>query len=357
MVRPRGAPRQRENARIGIFTTMTAWPSSLSIRPELAAPADPLSEVLRSVRLTAGIFLESHFTAPWCVTANMDASDCTPFLARPAQLIAFHVVTEGELLVWVGDDEPVRAQAGEILLFPGNDGHVLASARGLKPVRAGTLIQPAENGGIARIEHGGGGASTRIVCGFLATEDGYNPLIASLPRVLSLDIREGTARDWIEASVRFAAGELAAGRLASSTVVSRLSETLLVEAVRQYSTTLSSGDTGWLNGVKDPQIGRALALIHRDLATPWSAETLAKAVALSRSAFADRFTSLVGMPPIRYLTVWRLQTARLNLRAMRTNIARVAHGVGYESEEAFSRAFKREFGVSPAQWRDAPLAA
>lgn len=318
---------------------------------------DPLSEVLRSVRLVGGVFLDAHFTAPWCVTANMDASDCTPFLARPKQLIAFHVVTQGELLVWIGDEEPIRARAGEILLFPGNDGHVLASARSIKAVRAGTLIKPAENGGLARIDHGGGGASTRIVCGFLATEDGYNPLIASLPRVLSLDIREGTARDWIEASVRFAASELAAGRLASSNIMSRLSETLLVEAVRQHSVARAQDDAGWLAGVKDPQIGRALALIHRDLAASWSAESLAREVALSRSAFADRFSSLVGMPPIRYLTVARLQTAKLNLRAARINIAKVAHSVGYESEEAFSRAFKREFGVSPAQWRDAEFAA
>ncbi|NWG24132.1 MAG: AraC family transcriptional regulator [Pseudorhodoplanes sp.] len=336
---------------------MTAWPSSLTIRPDSNLRVDPLSEVLRSVRLTGGVFLNAHFTAPWCVTANMDASDCTPFLAKPAQLIAFHVVTEGELLVWIGDEKPLTARAGEILLFPGNDGHVLASAQGVKAVRAGTLIQPAVNGGLARIDHGGGGASTRIICGFLATEDGCNPLIAALPPVLSLDIREGTARDWIEASVRFAASELAAGRLASSNVLSRLSETLLVEAVRQYSSTLANADSGWLNGVKDPQIGRALALIHRDMAAPWSAETLARNVALSRSAFADRFTALVGMPPIRYLTVCRLQTARLNLRQIRTTIAKVAHGVGYESEEAFSRAFKREFGVSPAQWRDARDAA
>jgi AraC-like DNA-binding protein len=331
---------------------MTAWPSCLTIRPDLAAPVDPLSEVLRSVRLTGGVFLDAHFSAPWCVTANMTAEDCTPFLARPAQLVAFHVVTEGELLVWLGDEEPVRARAGEILLFPGNDGHILASARGVAPVRAGTLIQPAESGGLARIVHGGGGATTRIVCGFLATEDGYNPLIASLPSVLSLDMREGMARDWVEASVRFAASELAAGRMASSNVMSRLSETLLVEAVRQYATTRASTDAGWLNGIKDPQIGRALALIHREIGTPLSTDALAREVALSRSAFVDRFTSLVGMPPIRYQTFWRLQTAKLRLRETRTTIARLAHSVGYESEEAFSRAFRREFGVPPARWRD-----
>jgi len=313
---------------------------------------DPLSEVLRSVRLTGGVFLQAHFTAPWCVTANMDAGDVAPFMAAtPAQLIGYHVVIEGELLVTIGDEPPVKARGGEVLLFPRNDGHVLASALGVKPVGAGSLIQPPSEG-LLRIVHGGGGEATRIVCGFLASEEGYNPLIAALPRVLTLDVREGTSRDWIEASVRFAASELAAGRLASSSVMSRLSETLLVEAVRHYASTLANGSAGWLNGINDPQVGRALALIHHKIGAPWSAESLAKEVAMSRSAFIERFTTLVGMPPIRYLTVWRMQTAKLNLREKRIPIAKLAHSVGYESEEAFNRAFKREFGMSPAHWRD-----
>jgi AraC-like DNA-binding protein len=313
---------------------------------------DPLSEVLRSVRLTGGVFLQAHFTAPWCVTANMDAGDVTPFMAAtPAQLIGYHVVLEGELLVSIGDEPPVKARAGEVLLFPRNDGHVLASAPGVAPVSTGSLIQP-DSDGLLRVAHGGGGAATRIVCGFLASEEGYNPLIAALPRVLTLDVREGTSRDWIEASVRFAASELAAGRLASSSVMSRLSETLLVEAVRQYASTLADESGSWLNGINDPQVGRALALIHHKIGAHWSAESLAKEVGMSRSAFTDRFTTLVGLPPIRYLTVWRMQTAKLNLREKRVPIAKLAHSVGYESEEAFSRAFKREFGVSPAHWRD-----
>jgi transcriptional regulator GlxA family with amidase domain len=138
--------------------------------------------------------------------------------------------------------------------------------------------------------------------------------------------------------------------------MSRLSETLLVEAVREYSSTLPENETGWLNGLRDPYVGRALALIHGNIGKDWAPEELAKAVALSRSAFVDRFTSLVGMPPIRYLTVWRLRTARLHLREKQTTIAQLAHAVGYQSEEAFSRAFKREFGVSPAHWRDRPAA-
>jgi AraC-like DNA-binding protein len=313
---------------------------------------DPLSEVLRSVHLTGGVFLHARFTAPWCVTANMNPARAAAFLTNPTQLIGFHVILEGELLVAFADEPPTKARAGEILLFPRADGHVLSSEQGLTAVNTATLIQPSADGGLARIDHGGGGAATQIICGFLGSEDGYNPLIAALPRVLALDLREGTSREWVEASVRFAASELAAGRLASSTVMSRLSETLLVEAVRHYASTLADRDAGWLNGTKDPHVGRALALIHHDIGAPWSAETLARQVGMSRSAFVERFTTLVGMPPIRYLTVWRMQTAKINLREKRLPIAKLAHSVGYESEEAFSRAFKREFGVSPAQWRD-----
>ena len=140
--------------------------------------------------------------------------------------------------------------------------------------------------------------------------------------------------------------------MASSGVIARLSESLLTEAVRQYASTLAEEEVGWLKGVKDPHIGRALALIHHGLSAPWSAEGLAREVALSRSAFVERFSSLVGMPPIRYLTFWRLQSAKLNLRETRKTIAQLAYSVGYKSEEAFSRAFKREFGLPPARWRE-----
>lgn len=313
---------------------------------------DPLTEVLRSVRLSGGIFLDACFTAPWCVSTNMTAADCRPFLKMPTQLIGYHFIIEGRLLLCVEGEAPIEVRAGEVVLLPRNDPHRLTSAPGLAPVSAHDLIQPSSDGGLARIRHGGGGEAVHLICGFLGSEELYNPLIATLPRVLKLDVRQGTSRDWIEASVRFAAGELTEGRLASSSVMSRLSELLLVEAVRNYSSTLGDHETGWLKGLADPHVGRALALMHHNASAPWSAEALAKEVALSRSAFVDRFTTLVGMPPIRYLTVWRLQTAKLNLRETRKTIAQLAHSVGYESEEAFSRAFKREFGQPPARWRD-----
>jgi AraC-like DNA-binding protein len=313
---------------------------------------DPLSDVLRSVRLGGGVFLDVLLTEPWCVASEITAEDCKPFLRAPVQVIAYHFVVAGRMLCFVGDGPPTEVRAGEIVLLPRNDPHLLASEPGLEPVRGHHLVQPSPDGGLARIRHGGGGEPTQLVCGFLGSDDARDPLIASLPPVLKLDVRQGASGDWIEASVRFAAKELAAGRLATSGVLSRLSELLLAEAVREYAATLPVGAAGWLKGVADPQVGRALALMHGGIAAPWSAEALAREVAMSRSAFVDRFTTVVGVPPIRYLTAWRLRTAKLRLRESAQSVAQLAHAVGYESAEAFSRAFKREFGFSPAQWRD-----
>ncbi len=313
---------------------------------------DPLSETLRSVRLSGGVFLSGHFTAPWCISVRITPTDCAPFLKNPKQMITYHYVSKGRLVVGVEGQPEFEVAAGEIVLFPQNTPHRLGCGSTVAPVSAGLLIQRSEDGGLNRIRHGGGGAVTEIFCGFLASEDAYNPLMSTLPKALKTNVREGATREWIEASVRFAAAELAEDKVAASSVISRLSETLLTEAVREYSATLAEGNTGWLKGVRDPQVGRALALIHHELSAPWSVETLANAVGASRSAFVDRFTSLMGMPPIRYLTVWRLQTARHGLRETGKTVAQIAYSVGYESEEAFSRAFKREFGLPPAKWRD-----
>ena len=333
---------------------MIRQPEILTDLPIRAADTgmDPLTDVLRTVRLSGGVFLSAHFTAPWSVAVRIGPDDCVPFLGRPAQVIDYHVVTEGEMLYALPDAPPVKVHAGEIILFPRNSPHVLSSAPGLSPVSARDLIQPGPDGQLPRIEHGGGGGSTRIFCGFLASEDSHNPLIASLPQVLRIDIRQGAEREWVESSVRYAAYRLAEGTLASSSVMTRLSETLLIEAIRQFAATSGTGQRGWLNGLSDPRIGRSLALMHRDVGTDWSAEALAREVGMSRSAFVERFTALLGMPPIRYLSAYRLQMAKLNLRETRKPIAQLAHHVGYRSEEAFNRAFKREFGITPGAWRD-----
>ena len=247
---------------------MIARPDHLTVRPNptTVVSMDPLSDVLRAVRLTGSVFLSGHFTAPWCISVEITADECARHLPRlPAQIIGYHVVVEGRMLVGVDSEPPVEVSAGEIVLFPQNDPHILADRRGVRPISASELIQRSPDGGLSRIVHGGGGVATRIVCGFLASEDSYNPLFSTLPKALKIDVRGGASREWIEASVRFAANELAEGRLASSSVLTRLSESLLTEAVRQYASTLAEEEVGWLKGFKDPHIGRALALIHHQL--------------------------------------------------------------------------------------------
>lgn len=313
--------------------------------------SDPLSDVLRSVRLGGGLFLESHFTAPWSIATRIGIDECAPFFPNLTQVIGYHVVLSGRMIVSLYESPPIEVHAGEIVLLPRNDPHTMASAAGLPPVSTAGLIRQSADGGLARIEHGGGCELSHVVCGFLGTEDGFNPLLAALPRLLTLDIVHAASRNWIESSVRFAAEKLVQGQLASSSVMAKLSEVLLVEAVREYATSLGGNAQGWLKGLTDPKIGRALACVHADLAAPWTAEALASEVAMSRSAFMDRFANLVGMPPMRYLTVWRLDTAKRHLTETRMSVAQIAHKVGYETEEGFRRAFRREFDMSPAEWR------
>ena len=314
--------------------------------------SDPISDALRSVRLSGGLFLDGRFTAPWCVAAQIGVDECRPFVPGLVQVIGYHVVLDGRMRVAVEGEPAVEVCAGEIVLLPRNDPHVMSSGLGLTPVRSIDLIRDSPSGGLLDIRHGGGQEPTDIVCGFLGTEEKFNPLLAALPRVLKVDIASATSRDWIETSVRFAAQELVRGRLASSNVMSRLSEVLLVEAVRAYASELGNKAQGWLRGLADPRIGRALALIHADLAAPWTAETLAREAALSRSVFMERFTELVGVPPIHYLATWRLTTAKRHLHETTMGIPQIGAAVGYASEEGFRRAFRREFGVSPADWRN-----
>lgn len=169
--------------------------------------------------------------------------------------------------------------------------------------------------------------------------------------MLKLDVRATASGAWIESSFRFAVSEIAAGRMGSATVIAKLSELLFVEAVSQYVARLPAERRGWLSGLRDPQIGRALTLLHGRPAEAWTAEALALEVGMSRSAFAERFTSLIGQPPMHYLTVWRMHLAAQRLREGRGTVAQIAFAVGYESEAAFSRAFKRQFGESPGAWR------
>jgi len=312
---------------------------------------DAFSDVLRVIRLSGGVFLEAQFSAPWCITGKISSEDCKVFQVSPRHVIASHFVASGKMQLRAEGGDLIDVRAGELVLLPHNHAHVFGSELGVAPVSAREVMRHAPIGDIARIEHGGGGETTQVLCGFLGSDNSFGPLLSSLPAVLKLDVRATSLGTWIESSFRFAISQIAAGRVGSTAVIAKLSEMLFVEAVSHYIAGLPEDRQGWLAGLRDPNIGRALALLHASPAKAWSAEALAVEVGMSRSGFAERFTTLVGHPPMQYLAFWRMHLAAQKLRESREAIALVGFSVGYESEAAFSRAFKRQFGASPAAWR------
>jgi AraC-like DNA-binding protein len=314
-------------------------------------PMDALSDILRVVGLTGGVFLDAEFSAPWAIAGKVGPEQCTPFMVAPREVICFHYVVEGEFLLVVGDGEPMRVQAGEALLLPRNPLHVLASDANTPVVPVGDILKPSGEPGLARLTYGGGGARTRLVCGFLGGNEQMNLLVSNLPAAMIVDLESMPGGDWVARSFTYAAQTLAEGDPGAATVLTKLSELLFVETVRRFLSALPADRTGWMAGLRDPAVAKALALLHSDVAADWTAEGLARAVNMSRSAFAERFTAIVGQPPMRYLTAWRMQRAARDLVESRRSIAQIAHGIGYESEAAFTRAFRREFGAPPAAWR------
>jgi len=322
---------------------------------------DALSDVLKSVRLEGAVYLNGEFTAPWCVEGQADAALCASFLPHAKRVVSYHLVTEGSCWAQLGDEEDSALQisAGEILVVPQGETHVMGSTLDLPraPSSAAEHLDTMP-GEVMKLSFGGGGAKTRIVCGFLACDEVLsNPLLASLPRIFKVDVRNGSGSAWIESSLRFAAEEAAVSRAGSATVLAKLSELLFVEAVRRCLDTLPEDEKGWLAGLRDRFVGRALSLLHSQPAHPWTVDELARTVGLSRSALAQRFGDFLGQPPMQYLARWRLQIAAQQLRDGKKSLADVAEQVGYESEAAFSRAFKREFGMPPASWRRSEFAS
>jgi AraC-like DNA-binding protein len=333
---------------------MIATPYFLLATPEDGVrPMNALMDVLRTMRLTGGIFLDCDFTAPWCVTTSAIGPDEVGLLAMPmpAHVIAYHYVTCGSMLLQFGQQPPVSVGAGEIVVFPTSGDHKLGSDLDLKPIGAKELVLPPSDGNLARIDHGGGGPATHIMCGFLGTDTPNDPLIELLPDVLKLGIGQGASANWIESSLRFAAQEMVSGRPGSFAILAQLAEALFMEAVRRYVDTLPQVQRGWLAGLRDPVVGRALTLLHAQKDRRWTADELASETGLSRSAFAERFTRVMGEPPMRYLAKQRMRFAAQRLRTSHETVARIAFEAGYESEAAFNRAFKRELGVPPAIWR------
>jgi len=318
---------------------------------------DAVSDVLRVVRLGGAVYLNGEFTAPWCVIGQTDGALCAGYLPRSERVVSYHLITEGNCWARLAADphSAIQVNAGELLVVPQGETHIPGSAPDLTPVPFGPLLASqleTAPGEVMKLSHGGGGTRTRTVCGFLACNETLsNPILSSLPRIFKIDMRNDPRSAWLESSLQFAAAEAAEWRAGSAIVLARLSELLFVEAVRRCIDALPADQKGWLAGVRDRFVGRALSMLHAQPAHSWTVDELARKVGLSRSALAQRFTDLLGQPPMQYLARWRLQVAAQELLIGSKSLAAVAAQVGYDSEAAFSRAFKREFGMPPAGWR------
>ena len=312
---------------------------------------DALSDVLKAVRLTGAVFFDVRAAAPFVAEAPSSADLAGRVIPGAQHLVHYHVVSEGSVWGGLHDEPDVHLTAGDIIVFPHGDAHVLSSAPGMR----GTLdlarfdAVQAQPRPFALSVGDGATASAHFVCGFLGCDARpFNPLLAALPRLIHV---RGGAGGATEAFVRMALAEGADRRPGSDVVLGRLSELMFVDVVRRYLETLPPERAGWLAGLREPFIGRALAALHASPARDWTLESLAREVALSRSALAERFTELVGQPPMQYLTSWRMQLAAGQLAAGADSVSSVAARVGYESEAAFSRAFKKATGVAPGRWR------
>ncbi len=314
---------------------------------------DTLSDVLHGIRLTGAIFFEVRACAPW-VEAAAPGHLVGPRLFPGVQhLMGYHVVTEGRCWASIDGSAPLLLQAGDVILFPHGDAHVLSSSPGMTAEWKLHMYEAASLTSLPLSVNVGGTGEERagLVCGFLGCDDRpFNPLLSTLPRVIHFADRAGSTRGWLNQFIQVALAESRDRRPGGQSVLSRISEVMFVEAVRRHLETLGPTDQGWLAGLRDEHIGRSLAVLHRRPSHPWSLEELAREAGLSRSAFADRFTYLVGRPPLQYLTRWRMQLAA-GLLEHGSKVTQVAFEVGYESEAAFSRAFKKITGHTPGTWR------
>jgi AraC-like DNA-binding protein len=320
--------------------------------------ADTLSDVLAAVHLSGSVFFEVTAKSPWVAEAP-PAALIAPQVAPGAQhAIEYHVVTAGSCWIsLVGDNasEPVKLTEGDIVVVPHGDPHVVSSAPGMRAEPDFDVYgKPGEDVAVPfRLQTGGDGPSeSRLICGFFSCDvRPFNPLLDSLPRFMRVGRDSLASHSLLDQFIRFATAEMSNRRAGSQSVLNRLSELMFVEVIRLYMDQLEGSNTGWLAGLRDPLVGRALTLLHARPSHAWTLEQLALEAAASRSVLADRFNHLVGHPPIQYLTRWRMQMAARRLMDPTVRIATVAHEVGYESEAAFSRAFKKIVGQSPGQWR------
>ena len=313
---------------------------------------DVLSDVLSAIRLSGAIFFDNTFHDPWVVETPRASVIASKVMPHSQYVFSFHTLLEGSCWAEMidGSAEPMRLEAGDIIVFPLDDAHAFCSTVGMRATPdLAVYIRPVDRQLPYILNEGMGPAGCRFICGYIGCDiRPYNPFISSLPRVVH---GRAAASGWLSHLVQHAVSETENRHAGGETVLAKLAELLFVQVIRQYATELPADTRGWLSGLRDPQIGHALTLVHSQPANDWTIESLASAVGMSRSAFAKRFAHFSGDSPMQYLARWRMQLAARRLENPQVSIAQVGVEVGYESEAAFNRAFKKVVGVPPGMWR------
>jgi AraC-like DNA-binding protein len=314
---------------------------------------DVLSEVLETVRLDGAMYYNGEFSAPWCFRSP-PSSLLAPYLSDSRRhVIIFHLLTDGRGYARLeGEGQPVLLDAGDIVIFPHGDPHVLGNGPPVTPMDNSRELERVLSLGLKLSRMGGGGEVTKFICGYMTCEPQLSSVfLGALAPLIKVNIRNGPAGQWLEHSLRYSVDNADASSPGGKAVLAKLSEVLFVETLRRYIELLPREQTGWLAGVRDPDIGRALALLHRKPAHPWTIASLGSEIGISRSVLAERFRRYLAKSPMAYLAHWRLQLGAQLLKTTSRSVAEIAAEVGYESEPSFNRAFKRQFGLPPARFR------
>jgi len=313
---------------------------------------DVLSTVLKTVKLEGAIFYNAEFSAPWSFRSPPSCLVAPYVSPEPRHVIIYHLLTHGQAYANVEDGQRIALSAGDIVVFPHGDPHLMGNGRDVEPKDFAKILHEIFSQRLKLARMGGGGEITRFVCGYLVCDPQLSKsFLGGLPPMFKVSISGDSSGQWLGDSISYSVGQAGDSQSGSEIVVAKLSEALFAETLRRYVELLPPGQTGWLAGARDPDVGSALALVHREPADPWTIAELARRVGVSRSVLAERFRHFLGLPPMAYVTRWRMQLGAQLLMSTSHSIAQIAAEVGYESEPAFNRAFKREFASPPARFR------
>ena len=315
---------------------------------------DVLSEVLRTLSFTGATFFSAEFRAPWGFTSPPIATVAGTLQDPDAHLVLFHLVFQGRATARVEGAADTTLEAGDIVAFPRGHAHRVWEGRPERWYDTTPAVRRALAGELQVTRTGDSGDVTRFVCGYFSCDRWASEVVlAGLPSVLKVNVRDTDHPGWLESAIQFLATEAASDHPGRGALLTKLSEALFVEALRRWMLTLPMEDTGWLAAARDDVVGRALALLHRQPSRRWTLATLARDVGASRSTLAARFAHYLHEPPMSYLARWRLQLAARLLTTTQQTVLEVAGRVGYESEAAFNRAFRREHTLPPGRFRRA----